>query len=48
VFVIKGIAKDVPLEHIFVGVMPFVIAQVIAIAILVAVPEIALFLPSTM
>jgi TRAP-type C4-dicarboxylate transport system permease large subunit len=48
VFVIKGIAKDVPLEHIFVGVLPFVIAQVIATAILVIFPDIALFLPSTM
>jgi len=48
VFVIKGIAKDVPLEHIFVGVMPFVIAQVIAIALLVGFPTIALYLPSLM
>ena len=48
VFVIKGIAKDVPLETIFRGVMPFVIAQVILIAILVALPQIALWLPSTM
>jgi tripartite ATP-independent transporter DctM subunit len=48
VFVIKGIAKDVPLEHIFVGVLPFVIAQIIAIAIVVAVPQIALFLPHSM
>ncbi|MGA7489120.1 MAG: TRAP transporter large permease [Xanthobacteraceae bacterium] len=48
VFVIKGIAKDVPLETIFRGVMPFVVAQIVLIAILVAVPRIALWLPSTM
>jgi C4-dicarboxylate transporter DctM subunit len=48
VFVIKGIAKDVPLETIFAGVMPFVVAQLILIAILVAFPQIALWLPSTM
>jgi TRAP-type C4-dicarboxylate transport system permease large subunit len=48
VFVIKGIAKDVPLETIFRGVMPFVGAQVVLIAILVVVPQIALWLPSTM
>ncbi len=48
VFVIKGIAKDVPLESIFRGVMPFVAAQIILIAILVAFPQIALWLPSTM
>jgi C4-dicarboxylate transporter, DctM subunit len=48
VFVIKGIAKDVPLESIFRGVMPFVVAQLVLIAILVAFPQIALWLPSTM
>jgi C4-dicarboxylate transporter, DctM subunit len=48
VFVIKGIAKDVPLETIFRGTMPFVTAQIILIAILVLFPQIALWLPSTM
>ncbi|MEX2127666.1 MAG: TRAP transporter large permease [Xanthobacteraceae bacterium] len=48
VFVIKGIAKDVPLETIFRGVFPFVIAQIILIAILILFPQIALWLPSTM
>jgi C4-dicarboxylate transporter, DctM subunit len=48
VFVIKGIARDVPLEDIFRGVTPFIIAQIILIAILVIFPQIALWLPSTM
>jgi C4-dicarboxylate transporter, DctM subunit len=48
VFVIKGIAKDVPLETIFRGTLPFVVAQLILIAILVTFPGIALWLPSTM
>jgi C4-dicarboxylate transporter DctM subunit len=48
VFVIKGIAKDVPLETIFRGVTPFIIAQIILIIILIAFPRIALWLPSTM
>jgi C4-dicarboxylate transporter DctM subunit len=48
VFVIKGIAKDVPLEDIFRGVTPFIIAQIILITILVIFPGIALWLPSTM
>src|SRR5712691_8766536 len=48
VFVIKGIARDVPLATIFRGVTPFIIAQVALILILVAFPEIALWLPSTM
>lgn len=48
VFVIKGIAREVPLETIFRGVTPFIIAQVILILVLIAFPGIALWLPSTM
>jgi TRAP-type C4-dicarboxylate transport system permease large subunit len=48
VFVIKGIAREVPLETIFRGVTPFIVAQVILILILIAFPQIALWLPSTM
>jgi len=48
VFVIKGIAKEVPLEDIFRGVTPFIIAQIILIGILILFPGIALWLPSTM
>ncbi|HSQ51262.1 MAG TPA: hypothetical protein VLL94_08335, partial [Nitrospiraceae bacterium] len=48
VFVIKGITKDIPLETIFRGVMPFIVAQIILIFILIAFPQIALWLPSTM
>jgi tripartite ATP-independent transporter DctM subunit len=48
VFVIKGIAKDVPLETIFRGVLPFVVAQFALIALIVLFPQIALWLPSTM
>jgi len=46
VFAISGVAKDVPLGTIFRGIMPFWIAMVIAIAILIAFPQIALFLPN--
>src|SRR3954469_9593408 len=48
VFVIKGIARDVPLETIFRGAMPFVAAQILLILVLIAFPQIALWLPSTM
>jgi TRAP-type C4-dicarboxylate transport system permease large subunit len=48
VFVIKGIARDVPLYTIFRGVTPFIVAQIILILVLIAFPEIALWLPSTM
>jgi C4-dicarboxylate transporter DctM subunit len=48
VFVIKGIARDVPLATIFRGVTPFIVTQIALIVILVAFPQIALWLPSTM
>lgn len=46
VYVIKGIAKDVPLETIFKGIFPFLIALIVAVAILMAFPQVATFLPS--
>lgn len=45
VYVIKGIAQDVPLETIFKGILPFLIALIIAAIILVVFPQIATFLP---
>ncbi|MEE8434427.1 MAG: TRAP transporter large permease subunit, partial [bacterium] len=48
VFVIKGIAPEVPLVTIYKGVLPFVIAQVLLIIVLVLFPVLALWLPSTM
>jgi C4-dicarboxylate transporter DctM subunit len=46
VFVIKGIAPDVPLERIFKGIFPFLIALIIVTLIIIAFPQIATFLPS--
>jgi C4-dicarboxylate transporter DctM subunit len=46
VFVIKGIAPDVPLESIFKGIFPFLAALIICLLILMAFPQIATFLPS--
>ncbi len=48
VFVVKGIAEDVPMAKIFAGILPFWIAMAVCLAILVAFPEVALFLPNTM
>lgn len=48
VFVIKGIARDVPMYTIFQGAWPFVLAMGICVAIIVAFPQIALFLPNAM
>ncbi len=46
VFVIKGIAPDVPLETIFKGILPFLAALIIVTIILIVFPQIATFLPS--
>ena len=48
VFIIKGMAPDVPLSRIYSGVLPFVVAEVLLIVLLVAVPELATWLPGTM
>lgn len=45
VYVIKGIAPDVPLEKIFRGIFPFLYALIIVSIILVIFPKIATFLP---
>jgi TRAP-type C4-dicarboxylate transport system permease large subunit len=48
VYVIKGVAEDVPLETIFRGIFPFLVALIICTLILIMLPQIALFLPSFM
>ena len=42
------IAPDVPMNTIFRGIWPFWFAMGLCLAILVALPELALFLPNTM
>jgi TRAP-type C4-dicarboxylate transport system permease large subunit len=43
--VIKGIAPEVPLEKIFKGIFPFLIALIINAALLMIFPRLALILP---
>ena len=45
VFVIKGIAGDVPLEKIFKGIFPFLYALIFVTIILTLFPQIVTFLP---
>lgn len=45
VYVIKGIARDVPLETIFKGIWPFLGAIIVCLVILIAFPGIVSFLP---
>ncbi|MBM4276803.1 MAG: TRAP transporter large permease [Deltaproteobacteria bacterium] len=45
VYVIKGVAVDVPLETIFKGIFPFLGAIIVCTILLILFPSIALFLP---
>jgi C4-dicarboxylate transporter DctM subunit len=48
VYVVYGVAKDVPLENIFRGVFPMLLALLLCNLILLIFPQIALFLPNLM
>ncbi|MCL6640095.1 MAG: TRAP transporter large permease subunit, partial [Candidatus Rokubacteria bacterium] len=48
VFVIAGIARDVPLATIYRGIMPFLVMQVVLLVILTLWPQLALVLPNRM
>jgi C4-dicarboxylate transporter DctM subunit len=48
VFVIKGVAKDVPMYTIFRGIIPFLIADIFHVVLLIVFPQLSLFLPSMM
>ena len=46
VYVVSGIERDIPLETIFRGSMPFLLAMVVAAILLIAFPWLCLFLPN--
>jgi C4-dicarboxylate transporter, DctM subunit len=46
VYVVSGMARDVPMEKVFRGSMPFLWALVFSAVLLVIFPQIATFLPS--
>jgi len=48
VFVIKSVVQDVTFTTIFKGVIPFVLTDIVRLAILIAFPIIALWLPGRM
>jgi C4-dicarboxylate transporter DctM subunit len=48
VFVIKSVIKDVKLSTVFYGVMPFVLTDILRLAVLIALPILATWLPSHM
>ena len=48
VFILHGMAKDLPLSTIFRGVVPFIIADVARLLLLTFVPAISLWLPGVL
>lgn len=48
VYVVSGVARDVPLETIFKGAIPFLLALIACSLLLIPFPQIALWLPNLM
>jgi len=48
VFVVKSIAKGIPLNTIFSGIWPFWFAMLVCVLLLLLFPQLALILPNTM
>jgi tripartite ATP-independent transporter DctM subunit len=48
VYMVRGVAPDIPLEEMFKGVIPFLAMDILTLVILVIFPQIALYLPSKM
>jgi tripartite ATP-independent transporter DctM subunit len=48
IFVIKSVVEDAKISTIFYGVLPFIVTDLVRLAILIAFPIIALWLPSHM
>ncbi len=48
VFVIKTVVKDVSFSTIFLGVLPFVLTDIVRLVVLIVFPAIALWLPGRM
>ena len=48
IFVIKSVLEDIKISTIFIGVIPFIITDLIRLVILVVFPALSTWLPSHM
>ncbi|HLS85651.1 MAG TPA: TRAP transporter large permease subunit [Burkholderiales bacterium] len=48
VFVINSLAKDVPMSETFIGVVPFFVAELVRVILLVSFPALTLWLPKVL
>jgi len=46
VFAIGSVAPDIPMGHVFSGIVPFLLVMVLAMVIIMFIPQIATFLPN--
>jgi TRAP-type C4-dicarboxylate transport system permease large subunit len=48
IFIVRSVAPEVPVQKIFLGALPFVLAFLVSVALVIAIPGLALWLPSLM
>jgi TRAP-type C4-dicarboxylate transport system permease large subunit len=48
VFVVHNMTRDVPMKTIYAGIMPFLYAEFVLLAILVLFPGLTMWLPTAM
>jgi TRAP-type C4-dicarboxylate transport system permease large subunit len=48
IMVVKGVASDVPLQKICLGVIPFIVCDIVMVVLFTIFPQIVLWLPSQM
>jgi len=48
VFVLRGVVPDVKLSTIFRGVVPFWLADIVRLVLIVSIPSLSLFLPNSL
>jgi len=48
IFVIRSVARDIPVTTIYRGIVPFVVVDILRLAIIVLLPAVVLFLPNQM
>ena len=47
-FIIQSMARDIPIQRTYVGVLPFLISDMVRVALLIAVPSLSLWLVERM
>lgn len=47
-FVLRSVAPEIPIERMYVGIVPFVIVDILRLLLLIAVPSMALLIPYSM